>query len=173
MSSPRPVRRVDGPASHSNPTSTHPGLDRPPRHRYQHRCPRRVRGPAEMLVWEDVLPSEVRCGPLEDLVLPLQAALITAQCGELSLVRAGQPRIAAALISVGLGYQIPQTRLTDRQLLGHHSDRSLAHTGQLDRSTAELRRVRCRHGRILPGGRSHLRSGVRAGGSSSVLGNGA
>jgi hypothetical protein len=120
-----------------------------------------------MLVWEDVLTSEVRGRPLEDLVLHLQAALVSAQCGELSLIRAGQPRIAATLVSIGLRYPIPQTRLTDRQLLGHRSDRSLAHTGQLDRSTAELRRVRCRHGSILPGGRSHLRSGVRAEGTSS------
>jgi len=80
-----------------------------------------------------------------------------------SLIRRG----AAAVIDVGLGHPIPQTRLRDPQLLGQLGDRFGLLPRQFDGTTAELGWVGSRHGRILPGGRSHLRWGVRATGGSS------
>jgi hypothetical protein len=158
---------VDGPTSRSSPTSILRVLDKPPRHRHEPQCHRPSRGPVETLVWEDVLSGEVRGRPLEDLVLHLQPALIAAELSEFLLLARAQARIIAAIIGVGLSHPVPQARLADRQLFRQRRDRLLAQTGQLDRSTAKLRRVRCRHGNILPGGRGHLRGGVRAGGSSS------
>jgi hypothetical protein len=51
-------------------------------------------------------------------------------------------------------------------LPGQHDDRLLAGPGQLHSSTPELRWVRCRHRNIVPGRRSHPRSGVRARGQA-------
>jgi hypothetical protein len=65
--------------------------------------------------------------------------------------------------------QVPQTRFGDPQILGDLSDRFCPLTRQLDGTTTELGRVRSRHEGILPGGRGHLRSGVRAPGGSSAL----
>jgi len=73
------------------------------------------------------------------------------------------------LVGVGLGHPIPQARFRDLQIFGQLGDRFGLLTGELDGSPAELGRVWGRHRDILPGGRSHLRAGVRPTGGSSGL----
>src|SRR5690606_7886675 len=99
----------------------------------------------------------------------LQLTVTPAQLGELFLLRAGQSRRTTILVGVGLGHPVPQTRLADTEILRQHGNRFVALTGQLNRPTAELGWVWCRHQDILPDGRGHLTSGVRATGSSSGL----
>ena len=53
---------------------------------------RRVHGPAGRLLWENVLPGEVRGRPLEDLDFHLQPPLVPAQLGEFLLLLARQLR---------------------------------------------------------------------------------
>jgi len=122
-----------------------------------------------MLVWENILPCEVRGGTLEYLDLELEPALIAAELSKLSLFLARQLRHAAVLVDLGLGHPVPQARLGDTQILRQLGDGFGPFTGQLDSTTTELRRVGNRHDGILPCGRSHLRSGVRAPGGSSLL----
>lgn len=162
---------VAGRASRSSPTAILPVLDRPPRHRYQHQCHRPFHGPVDTLVWEDVFPSEIRRCTLEDLVFHLQAPFVPTELCEFLFVAGGQPRTVRCVVGLGLSQPVPQTRLANRQLFSQCGDRLLAQTRKLDRTTTKLQWMRCRHGGILPGGRGHLRSGVRARGSSSVTTN--
>src|SRR3954449_2439643 len=120
------------------------------------------------LVWENVLTGEVRGRPLEDLDFHLQSPLVPAQLDELLFLLARQLSSAAVIVDVGLGHPVPQTRLGDAQLLRQLRDGLGLLAGKLDGTTTELGRVGSRHGDILPGGRSHLRSGVRATGGSSA-----
>src|SRR4051812_47505058 len=83
------------------------GPGRSPRRRNNRR---RVHGPAGRLLWEDILPGEVRGRTLEDLVFHLESAGFLAQLGQLTLFVAGQSRgIRATLIGVVLGEPVPQT----------------------------------------------------------------
>ena len=98
-----------------------------------------------------------------------EAPFIPPQVGEFLLLLAHQLGVAAVLIGVGLGHPIPQARSRYLQLFRQLSDRFGLLTGELDGSPAELGGVWRRHGDILPGGRSHLRAGVRQTGGSSEL----
>ena len=62
-----------------------------------------------MLVWEYILPGEVRRRPLQDLVLHLQTPLVTAKLNKLLLLTGGQPRVATAI--VGELYRDPNSGL--------------------------------------------------------------
>jgi hypothetical protein len=55
--------------------------------------------------------------PLKDLILHLQLTVTPAQLGELLLLRRGQPILPAAVVGVGLGHPVPQTRLADTKIL--------------------------------------------------------
>jgi hypothetical protein len=79
-----------------------------PRHQSRRR---RVHGPADISVWEHVLPGEIRGRALQDIDLDFQPTLVFPQLRELLFLAAGQSRLAATLVSVGLDQPIPQTRL--------------------------------------------------------------
>src|SRR3954470_14754315 len=83
---------------------------RTPRRRYRRR---RVHGPAGTLLWENVLPGEIRRRPLENLIFHLELTVAPTQLGELLLLRRGQPIRAATGVGVGLSHPIAQARLRD------------------------------------------------------------
>src|SRR5215472_15059153 len=88
-------------------------------------------------------------------------------CGVAQSVPFRELYLAAVVVGVGLGHPVPQARLADAEVLGDLGDRCGALAGELDGALAELQGVWCRHADILPGGRGHLRSGVRATWASS------
>src|SRR5256885_4903888 len=90
---------------------------------------------------------------LQDLILQLKLPILAPQVGKLFLLDAGQPCRAAVLVGISLGQPVPQARLANPQILGHRSDPFIAHTGKLDSTLTELRRLWCRHRNILPGDR--------------------
>jgi hypothetical protein len=86
---------------------------------------------------------------------------------------AHRPDQRLGLVWTPLGGDLLRVAVKGRldKLVGGHAAAAMecgALAGELDGALAELRRVRCRHGDILPDGRGHLRSGVRETGASSV-----
>src|SRR5947209_273445 len=88
--------------------------------------------------------AKYTAAPLEDLIFHLQLTVAPAQLRELLFLRTGQP-IGAALVRVGLGDPVPQTRLGNLQLLGELGDRFVPGAGH--GPLPELCRVWGRHRR--------------------------
>ena len=99
------ARRWAGQASRHNLIAIPSAPGRPPRHRCRRQ---RVHRPAGRSVWEDILPGEIRRGPLENLHLKLSSTLIPPQLRELFFLDAGQARLTPAPVGVGLGTQFPR-----------------------------------------------------------------